>query len=95
MFKLDRTDLNGQETVQNFEGQSNVAIPANNPIRRGFPLSESIYIAGCVQGVHVNYVVDTGAEKTVVSKNIYNRIDDSCKPSLQKKTNYYMQVGNH
>ncbi|KAH3830672.1 hypothetical protein DPMN_103918 [Dreissena polymorpha] len=74
-----------QSKVQNFEGQNNVAIPANNPIRRGFPLSESIYIAGCVQGVHVNYVVDTGAEKTVVSKNIYNRIDDSCKPSLQKK----------
>lgn len=54
-------------------------------MRRGFPLSDTVYILGNVYGVPVNYVLDTGAEKTVVSEKIYNKIKDSDKPTLYKK----------
>ena len=57
----------------------------DEPIRRGFPSSDSVFISGSVNGVKVNFIVDTGAERTVVSKKIFDKIKDSNKPSLVKK----------
>ncbi len=53
---------------------TNTAKPLLNSIRRGYPHSETIYIEGSLQGVNTSFVLDTGAEKTVVSEIIYNQI---------------------
>ena len=74
------TDLDGPGTVQIGKSGQN----KTNFMRRGY-FSDSIYIAGKVQNVPVNYVLDTGAEQTVVSKNVFNKIDNAIKPNVIQK----------
>ena len=54
-------------------------------MRRGFPSPDTVYISGSVNGVKVNFVVNTGAERTVVSKKIFDRINKKEQPSLVKR----------
>lgn len=44
-----------------------------------------MYISGSVNGVKVNFVVDTGAERTVVSKKVFDKINKTEQPALVKR----------
>ena len=37
-----------------------------------------------MNGVNVNFVVDTGAERTVISKNVIDKINNDDQPNLSK-----------
>ena len=52
-------------------------------VRSSIPVSDGIYLQGLVEGVPVTFVVDTGAEKTIISKKIFSKIDR--KPQLAEK----------
>ena len=52
-------------------------------VRSSTPVSDGIYLQGLVEGVPVTFVVDTGAEKTIISKKIFSKIDR--KPQLAEK----------
>ena len=54
-------------------------------VRRGLPYTDTIYVQGSVQGVPTNFVLDTGAEKTVISERIFNQIEQCLKPNITKK----------
>ena len=44
--------------------------------------SDTIYVSWSINGVKVNFVVDTGAEKTVVSKRVFDKIYQDDQPKL-------------
>ena len=52
-------------------------------VRSSIPVSDGIYLKGLVEKVPVTFVVDTGAEKTIISKKIFSKIDK--QPSLAQK----------
>ena len=54
-------------------------------MRRGFPSPDTVYISGSVNGVKVDFVVDIGAERTVFSKKIFDRINKKEQPPLVKR----------
>ena len=49
------------------------------------PLHDTIYITGSVEKIPTNFVLDTGAMKTVVSTKIYKRIPSVERPVITKK----------
>ncbi len=55
------------------------------PIRRGFPFSDTVYIHGTVQGIETQFVLDTGAEKTVIAERIFNQIKSEDRPKIVRK----------
>ena len=55
-------------------------------VRREIPSSSDAIVEGKILGVKVNFVIDTGAEKTLISKKIYDQIDPMLQPTLGKRT---------
>ena len=53
-------------------------------LRREVPRFKGIYIEGSVEGVEVNYTVDTGATCTIVSSRVFEQIPESDRPTLHK-----------
>ena len=45
-----------------------------------------IYVSGTLEGIDVNYTIDTGATATVVSSKIYQNIPESNRPELKRQT---------
>ena len=67
--------------VTNSNGSNN----NNDPRRKGIPSSDTIYVSGSINGVKVNFVMDTGAEKTIVSKKGFDKIYQYDQPKLVKR----------
>ena len=44
---------------------------------------DGIYVEGKIQGTSVNFTVDTGATKTVMSERTYNQIPEQVRPELK------------
>jgi len=47
-------------------------------------LCDGVYIRGSVEGVSVNFTMDTGASKTVISTKVFDRIETNRRPRLVK-----------
>ena len=88
-FKLERTDLRDRGNVlQNNdlkEQNENEGEKVENSVRREVPYTDTLYVNGSVQGVKTSFVLDTGAEKTVISDRIFNQIEDCLKPNVTKR----------
>ena len=54
----------------------------SDALRRETPKYRGIYIEGRVQGVDVNYTVDTGASCTIVSDKVFQQIPEDERPTL-------------
>ena len=54
-------------------------------IRRETPNTSDIQVRGNIEGVNVTFVIDTGADKTLVSKRLFDRIYPSHQPHLGGK----------
>jgi hypothetical protein len=53
-------------------------------VDRAKSLCDGVYVNRAIEGVPRMFTVDSGASKTIVSTKIYERIDQSKRPSLQK-----------
>lgn len=53
-----------------------------NKVKRQILRSEGVYVEGYVQGYEVNFTVDTGAVRTVLSVNTFNKIPLFRRPDL-------------
>ena len=54
----------------------------SDAIRRDIPRYKGIYILGSVQGEEVNFTVDTGASKSILSERVYAAIPEDKRPRL-------------
>ncbi|CAC5410263.1 unnamed protein product [Mytilus coruscus] len=57
---------------------------ANNVIARQVLRSDGVYVEGHIQGSEVNFTVDTGAVRTVLSVHAFNKIPHVNRPILEK-----------
>ncbi|CAG2199695.1 unnamed protein product [Mytilus edulis] len=57
---------------------------ASNVIARQVLRSEGVYVEGLIQGSEVNFTVDTGAVRTVLSVYAFNKISHVNRPILEK-----------
>ncbi|CAC5357182.1 Retrovirus-related Pol polyprotein from transposon 17.6 [Mytilus coruscus] len=57
---------------------------ANNVIARQVLPSDGVYVEGHIQGSEVNFTVDTGAVRTVLSLHAFNKIPHVNRPILEK-----------
>jgi len=57
-----------------------------NVIGRQVLRSDGVYIEGQVEGFDVNFTVDTGATRTVLSVGAFNKLPKSCQPNLEKSS---------
>lgn len=76
-FKLERAHSRDQGSVQKIglnQIENNVNEGIRLPVRRGFPFSDTVYLKVTIQGVETLFVLDSGAEKTLVSEKIFNQI---------------------
>jgi hypothetical protein len=46
--------------------------------------SDGVYVMGQVQGSDINFTVDTGSARTVLSRQAFSKIPESKKPYLKK-----------
>ena len=63
--------------------------PSVKSARRGGS-SRDIVVEGRLENVHLSFVVDTGADVTIVRPDVYNAIPEECRPKLKKSS---LQVG--
>jgi len=54
-------------------------------VRREFQPPSDAQVPGSIQDIQVTFVIDTGAQRTLISKKIFDRIDSSTRPPLGKK----------
>ena len=66
------------ETHQSFE---------KTEVKRGIPKSDGVYVNGYVHGIEVIMTIDTGAERTIISEQVYKKINLSERPRLSEKVN--------
>ena len=59
-------------------------LASSNLIGRQVLRSDGVYIEGQIQGYDVNFTVDTGASRTVLSVRAFEEIPMSCRPNLTK-----------
>ena len=64
----------------------NVQVDYFEIVRRELPMFDGIYISGQLQGLDVQFTVDTGASTTLVSRAVYNELPDVRKPTLKATT---------
>ena len=57
----------------------------NTGVRRGVPTSKGLYLKGQIQGVNVIFTTDTGATRTIISRQVYEQIPESKRPQLENK----------
>ncbi|VDI17757.1 Hypothetical predicted protein [Mytilus galloprovincialis] len=60
---------------------------ASNVIARQVLRSDGVYVEGHIQGSEVNFTVDTGAVRTVLSVYAFNKIPHVNRPILEKSNN--------
>ena len=76
--------------VNNFdEYVDDMAWENDNFVRRGVPSIRGVYIEGQVNGVDMTYTADTGASSTILSVNIFNKIDEKLSYQCGK---HYLDV---
>ena len=45
---------------------------------------DALYITGKVQGIEVEWLLDTGCSLSIISAEVYQRIPEECRPKLEK-----------
>ena len=58
-------------------------LPSCDVIGRQVLRSDGVYVMGQVQGSEINFTVDTGAARTVLSRQAFSKIPESKKPYLK------------
>jgi len=70
---------------QGTESQNGVDDDSVSEVIRKVPKYEGVYISGTVQGVEATFTVDTGANCTQISRNLFEKIPVCDRPRLWQK----------